>query len=97
MVTINIYGKETCQLCGHAKRKLSFFLKKWGYEQNVQVFYWDMDTEEGLTEASFNDVYKTPTTVVARDGRHVARWDGQIPDSQELKICIDGTNVIAQN
>jgi hypothetical protein len=97
LVTITVYGKETCQLCGHVKRKLAVSLKKWGYEQNVQIFYWDMDTEEGLTEATFNDVNKTPTTVVARDGQHVARWDGQVPDSQELKLCIDGTNVVAQN
>ncbi len=90
MVTINLYGKKSCQLCEHTKRKLGFFLKKWGYEQRVQVEYWDLDTVDGLAEATFNDVLKTPATLVARDGNHVARWEGAIPDSNELKICIDG-------
>jgi hypothetical protein len=97
MVTINVYGKNRCHLCEQTKRKLDFFLKKWGCEGRVALQYWDMDTVDGLTEASFNDVFKAPATLVARDGCHVARWDGVIPNSQELKICIDGAKSPAQD
>jgi hypothetical protein len=92
MVTIDLYGKKTCELCEHTKRKLDFFMAKWGLDGRVQVRYWDMDTVDGLTEATFNDVLKTPATLVARDGKHIARWEGAIPNSQELKICINGAN-----
>jgi len=97
MVSITLYGKESCQLCGHVRRKLDFFLKKWGYDGKVELRYWDMETVDGLTEASFNDVYRTPTTLVARDGRHVARWEGSVPDSRALRLCIDGMHGAAKD
>ena len=90
MVTINLYGKEGCDRCEHVKRKLDFFLKKWGYLETVELKYWDLDTIDGMTEATYNDVIQTPTTVIARDGDHVAKWEGDIPDSKQLRLCIDG-------
>jgi len=89
MVRIDLYGKESCELCAHTKRKLDVLLKRWGYDANVKIFYWDLDTVDGLTEATFNDVHRTPTTTVSREGKHVARWEGEVPDSRALKLCID--------
>lgn len=90
MVRIDIFGKDTCELCGHTKRKLAVLLERWGCNGQVQLKYWDMGTVDGLAEAAMNDVMKTPTTIVTRDGKTLARWEAQVPDSRDLKLCIDG-------
>jgi len=88
---ISLYGKEGCGKCQAAKKKLAFFLDKWNLNGQVEFAYWDLDTEEGLTEASFNDVVDIPTVVLERGGRSLARWDGRAPDSQELLLCIQSS------
>ena len=87
---LSLYGKQGCAKCQAARKKLGFFLDKWGYNGRIEFVYWDMETEDGLTEASFNDVFDTiPTVVVEERGRGVARWDGRAPESNELRLCID--------
>ena len=90
MIKVDVFGKETCELCAHTKRKLDIVLDRWGFKDQVETSYWDLGTVEGLAEGTFNDVFKTPTVLVSRDGRHVARWEGEVFDSQQLKLCIDG-------
>ncbi|GAG08150.1 unnamed protein product [marine sediment metagenome] len=89
MTSIDIYGKDTCKLCPHVKRKVVKLIERWGLSDSVPIRHWDMGEPTGLAEAAFNDVHKTPTTVVMR-GEEVARWSGKAPDSAELKQAIYG-------
>ena len=41
-------------------------------------------------EGAFYDVNKIPLTVVEQEGREVARWDGDVPNSQDLHRLILG-------
>ena len=43
-----------------------------------------MDTVDGLAEGAFNDVRSIPTTIINRDGKNIARWDGVVPPPDEL-------------
>jgi thiol-disulfide isomerase/thioredoxin len=87
---IEIYGKQDCKLCESAKRKIAHFLQKWNVNENVQVVFRDMETEEGAAEGDFFDVFEIPSVLLKEDRDSVvARWDGQAPPSEELqrRLC----------
>jgi glutaredoxin len=86
-----LYGKQGCGKCQAAKKKLGFFLDKWGYNGSVEFGYRDLETEDGLAEAAMNDVLfdSMPTVLIEHRGRGLARWDGRAPESQELRLCIE--------
>ncbi|MFW6161955.1 MAG: hypothetical protein ACODAJ_04250 [Planctomycetota bacterium] len=82
---IDVFGKESCARCETTKHKLEHFIAKFGASERVQLTFYDMDTEEGMTEGAFRDVFDVPTTIVCRDGQALARWAGQIPPSADIK------------
>ena len=51
---------------------------------NTLAFF-DMETVDGRAEGAFYDVHAIPTTIIRQNGRDVARWEGEVPDSAELK------------
>ena len=83
-----IFGKKNCAKCESTKKKLEFFLNKWKLEEANLTFF-DMDTIDGLSESALHDVLKIPTTVLEINGEVKARWEGEIPKSEEIKSHLE--------
>jgi hypothetical protein len=82
---IHVFGKTGCAKCDSTKNKLGHFISKMGVDERVDVVFFDMDTVDGMAEGAFRDVADIPTTIVRDSGTDLARWDGEIPDSESLK------------
>lgn len=83
---IEIYGKQECKLCESAKKKVTHFLSKWEMQEQVDLVFQDMETEDGAAEGDFFDIFEIPSVLLKEDAdRVVARWDGQAPPSNELR------------
>jgi len=85
---ISIFGKQKCGKCTATKNKVEHFLTKMGMADDVQAVFFDMDSEEGLVEGAFRDVFEVPTTIVDDGNEDVARWAAMIPDSTELQNAL---------
>jgi len=59
MGKVKVFLKDGCYKCPSAK-EVGAILKKEGLE----VLYYDLDTVDGLAEASFYGVLSTPTLIV---------------------------------
>lgn len=82
---VYIFGKQGCAKCETTKNKVGHYLNKWGMEKEVDVVFMDMDSPDGLGEGAFRDVTNIPTTIIEQSEREVARWDGEVPESDSLK------------
>ncbi|NQT86307.1 thioredoxin family protein [bacterium] len=82
---IHVFGKQSCAKCESTKNKLGHFITKMGIDEKVSVTFFDMDTVDGMAEGAFQDVNDIPVTIVQDSGVDLARWDGEIPDSETLK------------
>lgn len=85
---IEVYGKQGCELCKSAKKKLSVMLDRWSLDDDeIEMKFMDMEEdEEAAAEADLFDIFEIPTVLVKSDrDAVVARWDGQAPPSNELK------------
>jgi hypothetical protein len=81
MELIKIFTKAKCPKCPAAK-EIGKELKKEG----LPVFHFDLDTIDGLAEASFHSVLATPSIIVEdEEEREVASWRGVVPTIQEVK------------
>lgn len=81
MEQIKIFFKEKCPKCPAAK-EIGMELKKEG----IPVFNYDLDTIDGLAEASFYSVLSTPSFIIEDEQeREVASWRGVVPTLQEVK------------
>jgi len=89
-MTVLFFGKAGCAKCESTKRKLNHLFEKWQLRDNVQLVEYDLDTVDGLAEASFNDVVATPVVIINNDAEHLARWDGVIPQSDDLERFLRG-------
>ncbi len=86
---IEVYGKQGCALCQSTKRKLAHFLEKWGHGEKVQMAFVDMETVEGLAEGAFHDVNEIPTTILSDNGSTLARWEHEVPPSEDIRQLIE--------
>jgi len=82
--TVTLFGKNGCAKCESTKRKIDHLLGKRGLASSVEMRFHDLDTPEGMAEAAFVDVGEIPTTVVNVNGEDRARWEGEIPKSEEV-------------
>lgn len=89
MVNIFVFGKQDCAKCKTTKNKLKHFLSQWQLDHKVKMVFRDLDTLEGRAEGAFYDVNRIPLTIVEKDGRSVARWEGEIPNSQHIKFALE--------
>ena len=89
MVRISIFGKPGCARCDTTKKKLNHFLGKWELEHNVDLIFHDIDTLDGRAEGAFYDVSDIPLTVIEKEGQQVARWDGEVPNSDLVRAAIE--------
>ncbi|MFP4176081.1 MAG: hypothetical protein ACOCTQ_02120 [Planctomycetota bacterium] len=89
-MTVHIYGKQGCELCKSAKKKVNHFLQRWGVDEEVEVAFMDMATDHhAAAEGDYFDVFEIPTVMVMRDESSVhARWDGGAPPSDELQAAL---------
>jgi hypothetical protein len=81
MGSLKIFTKARCPKCP-AVKEMGTELKKEG----VPVFSYDLDTIEGLAEASFYSILSTPSIVIEDEAeREVISWRGVVPTLQEVK------------
>ena len=81
MGSVKIFTKTQCPKCP-AVKEIGKKLKREG----VPVFHYDMDTPDGLAEASFYSILSTPSLVVENEEeREVISWRGRVPTLEEVK------------
>jgi thiol-disulfide isomerase/thioredoxin len=81
MGIIKIFTKAHCPKCP-AVREMEVELKKEG----VPVLNYDLDTIDGLAEASFYSILSTPSIIIEdEEEREVISWRGEVPTLQEVK------------
>ncbi len=84
MGSIKIFTKAKCPKCPAAK-EIGMALKREG----VQVMTYDIDTIDGLAEASFYSILSTPSIIIEdEDEKEIASWKGLVPTLQEVKRYI---------
>lgn len=80
MGTVKVFFKSDCPMCPGAK-KLSASLKA----KNVNVVDYNVDTPEGLAEASFYSILSLPAVVVEDESeRGIKEWRGTVPALDEV-------------
>jgi glutaredoxin len=81
MGLIKIFTKAKCPKCPAAK-EIGTELKKEG----LPVLNYDLDTIDGLAEASFYSIRSTPSIVIEdEEERVLISWRGVVPTLQEVK------------
>jgi hypothetical protein len=80
MGIVKIFYKDDCIVCPLAK-KLGDHLR----EKNIDVVDYNVETADGLAEASFYSVMALPTIVV-EDGMEngIGEWRGNVPKMEEV-------------
>ena len=89
---VEVFGKQGCDLCKSAIRKLTHLVEQWNITTAVPISLVDVETEDGAARGDFYDVFDVPTVLLLKDDQQVlARWDKQAPHSEELKklLCPD--------
>ena len=77
---ILVFSKQDCPLCPAAKA-----LGERLQEKGQAVHQFDIDTADGLAEASFYRVMSTPTIIIIDgDEEQLAVWRGSVPPDDEL-------------
>jgi hypothetical protein len=89
MMKIKVFGKKSCAKCETTKNKISHFIKKNEYEDKVSLEFQDMDTVEGMAEGAYYDVLKVPTSIVERGSEVIARWDGEVPKTEDFSKLVE--------
>ncbi|MHA1213336.1 MAG: thioredoxin family protein [Candidatus Heimdallarchaeota archaeon] len=78
---LKIFTKTECPNCPAAKaigKKLE--------AKGTKVEWFDLDDEEGLTEAVYFDVLSTPALIITdEDDCEVKAWRGDVPPIDEIK------------
>jgi hypothetical protein len=81
MGLIKIFTRAKCPKCP-AIKQIGMELKKEG----VPVLNYDLDTIDGLAEASFYSILSTPSIVIEdEEEKEVACWRGVVPTLHEVK------------
>ncbi len=77
---VKIFIKKTCPKCPPAK-ELAEDLKN----KDIKVELYDMDTPDGLAEASMFNVMATPTIIIVNDeGKEEKAYRGVVPQAEEI-------------
>jgi hypothetical protein len=87
METIKLFVKEGCGLCPSAKEVGSRLT-----QEGLQVRCYDLDTADGLAEASYYGILSTPTMIIEdADENMLADFRGTVPTVQQIKNALTGT------
>jgi thiol-disulfide isomerase/thioredoxin len=93
-VKIKIFGNDTCPLCKVALKQVNGLVKDY---KGVNLTYYNMETEDGLVEGALNEVTTIPTILLLNKDRVVARWNGEIPQREEVLEKIEQIFVKERN
>jgi thioredoxin-related protein len=86
MGTIKFFVQSRCPRCAQAKQ-VGDALKKEGF----RVLEYDMETADGLAEASFYSVQSTPTFILEdQEENTIADFRGEVPTLQKINKLMDG-------
>ncbi len=89
MGSLKIFTKAKCPKCP-AVKEIGVALRKEG----VPVYHYDLDTIEGLAEASFYSILSTPSLVIEdEEEKEVMSWRGVVPTLQEVKNHLFGASL----
>jgi hypothetical protein len=81
MGSVKIFVKAKCPKCPAAK-EIETTLK----EEGIPVLHYDLDTIDGLAEASYYSILSTPSIIIENDREEeVVGWRGVVPTLQEVK------------
>ena len=84
MGKVKLFWKAECPLCGSAKI-IGGMLKQDG----LVVDDYNLDTADGLAEASYYGIRSTPTMIIEDEEENaIASYAGQIPTPLEVKKAI---------
>jgi glutaredoxin len=87
---IKVFGKPGCEFCKTSVKKFETFLNLWKITDKVELAFFDMETVDGLAEGAFLGVAKIPTSIIEKNDKIIARWDGKVPVSEEFKPHFTG-------
>jgi hypothetical protein len=85
MIKVSVFGKQECDACKAAVKKVTYFSEKWGKRDSTLIDFIDMETVDGLAEGAFRDVYDIPTVILEEGDRELARWVKKVPLSSEFR------------
>ena len=81
MGPVKIFVKAKCPKCPAAKEIATSLIK-----EGVPVTHYDLDTLDGLAEASFYSILSTPSIIIENDKEEeVVSWRGVVPTLQEVR------------
>jgi glutaredoxin len=84
MGSVKIFTKAKCPRCPEVK-EIGKELRREGFP----VMSYDLDTLDGLAEASYYSILSTPSIIIEDEQeREVASWRGVVPTVQELRNCL---------
>ena len=87
MEIIKLFVKEGCGLCPSAK-EVGLRLT----QEGLRVQCYDLDTADGLAEASYYGILSTPTMIIEDDNeKMLADFRGMVPTVQQIKNALTGT------
>ena len=82
---IKVFGKKNCAKCETTKNKINHYLKKHSNGSlNMSMEFYDLDTIDGMAEGAYNDVLKVPATIIEKNETILARWDGEVPKTEDF-------------
>ena len=85
MGVIKLFWKENCPRCPQAK-EVGSTLQQDGYH----VLHFNVETADGLAEATFYSVKATPTFIIEdRDENPIADFRGEVPSAQKVKELME--------
>jgi len=77
---IKIFWQKNCPHCPEAKNVGEQL------EKEAEVQYFDVDTVDGLAEASYYDIASTPSIVVLdNNNNEIKIWRGKTPRLEEIR------------
>lgn len=86
METIKLFVKEGCGLCPSAKEVGARLT-----QEGLQVQCYDLDTADGLAEASYYGILSTPTMIIEDDNETLlADFRGIVPTVRQIKNALAG-------
>ena len=98
MVKVNIFGIEKCGKCLKTKGRVNNLMRSSDLDKHVEVVYWDQGGFEGRAEGAWYDVDDTlPVTVIEKESRTIARWEGRAPKTEEIRVCLESACGVAAN
>jgi glutaredoxin len=86
MGIVKIFYKDDCPMCPMAKK-----LKDNLQEKEVGVVDYNVETAEGLAEATFYHVMALPTVLVEDEMENwLGEWRGNVPKMEEVLSIVNG-------